>query len=95
MKVILINEDNHGLIGVAKTYKDAVMFLINDHWLTDHTEVFTSDYSFETAWICEVLGEDWVDVIRDEWTINTFNDYFCDSFMLNEEEVIDFGGDKL
>ena len=93
--VIVIYEENHGMLGVAKTYKDAVMFLINDHWLTDHTEVFTTDDGYETARLCEVFGEDWADIIRDEWDINTFNDYFCDWFSLTEMEIIDLGGSNL
>ena len=30
MRVVTIEEDNHGMIGIAKTYADAVHFLVNN-----------------------------------------------------------------
>ena len=34
MKVVVINEENHGMIGIASTEKAAFQFLINRKWLT-------------------------------------------------------------
>ena len=31
--VVLIEEKNHGMIGVAKDYPSAVDFLVNENWL--------------------------------------------------------------
>ena len=40
MKVIAINEENHGLIGIAATKKAAFQFLINNHWLTINYDLY-------------------------------------------------------
>lgn len=89
MNVILIDEENHGLIGVAKDYKSALMFLVNNHWIDDHTEICTGEdeYSFKWEIVSEVFGEDWLDKMM-EWDIPNFNDYWKGSFCLSVEEVI-------
>ena len=33
--VILIEEENHGIIGVAKDYSSVVDFLVNEGWLDE------------------------------------------------------------
>ncbi len=85
MTVIVINEDNHSMIGVAKNYEAAVNYLINNHWIEDHTEVWDGNISW--CWLCEYLGEDWVDKMVLDWDINHFNDFWDGSFYLNEVEV--------
>ena len=40
MRVVTIEEDNHGQIGIAMTYADAVHFLVNEGWLHESTEVY-------------------------------------------------------
>lgn len=87
--VILIHEDNHGLIGVAKDYKSALMFLLNEHWIDDYTEIYVEDdeHSFEWRGVSEVLGEEWLDKMM-EWDILNFNDYWAGTFLLSVEEVI-------
>lgn len=90
MNVILIDEENHGLIGIAKDYKSALIFLFNNHWIDDNTEICTGDDEYSYQWdnVKNVLGEDWVDKMTDEWDIDTFNDYWEGSFCLSVEEVI-------
>ena len=56
MKVITINEESHGYIGIAKDYYSAVSFLINNSWLTECVDVWDEH---KENWIplCEILGE--------------------------------------
>ena len=84
MKAIVINEDNHGFIGLAKDYPRAVKFLIDNGWLDDYTEVWVRDT--EWARLNEVLGEDWADKMEN-WGVGNFNDYWDGSFILEEREV--------
>ena len=84
MRVVTIEEDNHGQIGIAKTYADAVHFLVNDGWLSALTEIYCGDEGFKT--MIEDLGEDWLAVILD-WSMEKFCEYFEGCFYLNSVEV--------
>lgn len=92
MTVILINEDNHGLIGVANNYFNAVNWLISENWIDDNTEVWN-----ETAdhWdkLIDLQGRDWADRMRNEWDIDNFNYFWENSFSLNPIDVIGTGED--
>ena len=85
MKIILVNEECHGLIGVAKDYRAAIRFLIDKDWLNDFTEIWVRDYEYER--LSEKLGEDWVDTMTENWNINDFNDFWEGSFYLEEEDL--------
>ena len=84
MRVITIEEDNHGMIGIAKTYADAVHFLVNDSWLGALTEIYCGDEVYKT--VIEDLGEDWLAVILD-WSMEKFCEYFEGLFYLDSVEV--------
>jgi len=84
MTVIEIHEDNHGLIGIAKDYKSALEFLMNNHWIEDSTEIWAGDFYYQR--LDEALGEDWFDKMC-SWDVENFNDYWDGSFMLTETEV--------
>ena len=85
MTVILVNEDNHGLLTVAKDYKAAVKFLINNGWLEESMEVWNEDGTYSR--LDELLGEDVLDIITEKWDIDSFNTFWDGSFFLNEVEV--------
>lgn len=87
MIVIVINEDSHGMIGVAKNYYSAVKWLITNQWISNFTDCW--DNSIHN-WrpIEEILGKDWQEIIVDSWDIEKFNDFFEDSFYLEPLEVI-------
>lgn len=87
--VVLINEESHGLIGIAKDYESALLYLFNDPWIDDRTEVCVGDDEHLHNWakVSEVLGEDWRDKIMG-WDIPNFNDFWEGSFYLSTEEVI-------
>lgn len=84
MRVITISEDNHGLIGIAKTYADAVCFLVEEHWLSELTEVIKSDETETT--VIQDLGEEWFAKML-EWSMEQFCDYFEGCFYLNSKSV--------
>lgn len=92
MKVILVNEDNHGLLCVAKDYYSAFNFLFNGYWIEDYTEIYDGEdeegYGIYVR-VKEKLGENWVDDMA-TWDIKKFNDFWDGSFYLDEVEVVEF-----
>ena len=85
MTVILVNEDNHGLLTVAKDYKSAVKFLIDNRWIEESMEVWNEDGTYRR--LDEFFGEDVLDIITEKWDIDSFNTFWDGSFLLNEVEV--------
>ena len=85
-KVVLINEDNHGLIGVANNYYNAVKWLTENNWLNSFDDILFEDNRWKT--IIEVFGENWKDLILNEWDIDKFNEVFQESFLLELINII-------
>ena len=85
MTVILVHEENHDLITVAKDYKSAIKFLINNRWIEESMEVWNEDGTY--SHLDELLGEDAFDIITEKWDIDSFNTFWNGSFFLNEVEV--------
>ena len=85
MKVVTINEDNHGTIGIASNYKNAIYSLVNKKWLNELTEVYDSDFQ-DTTLLLDLLGEEWLITILN-WTLEKFNEFFDCCFYLNEVSV--------
>ena len=84
--VVLIEEDNHGQIGVAKDYPSAIDFLVNQGWLDESFEVWVDNEDYLTQTIKEDLGEEWKEVVL-SWDIETFSNYFEGCLYLTIEEV--------
>lgn len=84
MRVVTIEEDNHGLIGIAMTYADAVHMLVNENWLNELTELYDGDGNYKT--VIEDLGEEWFAKML-EWSMDKFNEYFEGCFFLNSHSV--------
>ena len=85
--VITIQEDNHGLIGIAKDYSSAIDFLVNkNYWLNEKFEVWVDNEDYLTQSIKDKLGENWKEIVS-TWTIEQFNNFFEGSFYLIVEEV--------
>lgn len=82
MKVILVNEDCHGLIGLAADYPRAVDFLIKTGWLYDDTEVWVDE---SECFLKDALPN-WREEIKN-WDIEKFNEFFCCIFWLQSVEV--------
>lgn len=87
MKVLLINEDNHGVIGVAKDVDSVVSFLIKENWLHENTDI-CHDEGDGWTWdpIKEVCGKDWEHFLR-SLTVEQFNEVWEGCFYLEEEKV--------
>ena len=86
MTVILVNEDNHGLLTVAKDYKSAVKFLINNRWIEDYTWVW-NEIDGSSVHLIELLGENAMDKMTEEWDIDNFNAFWDGNFYLEEVKV--------
>lgn len=82
MKVILVNEDNHGLLGIAVDYHRAIDFLIETGWLYDDTEVWVG----ESECFLKDTFSNWREEIK-SWDIEKFNEFFCCIFWLQSVEV--------
>ena len=82
MKIVLVYEDNHGLIEVAKDYKSTIDFLIRHNWITEGTEIYDEQTNYYVR-LKEKM--DIFDLFN--WDIDDFNEYFLDSFKLEEVEV--------
>lgn len=89
--VVLIEEENHGMIGVAKDYPSAIDFLVNQDWLDGKFEVWVDNEISLTQTLEDHLEELWYVAIRDEWDTEQFNNFFEGSFYLTIEEV--YGAD--
>ena len=78
MNIIIIYEDNHGILGVAKDYDSAIDLLLQNQWLTADTEVLNS----VGEWIpLKELDLD-IETIRN-WYIKAFHDFFEGIFYLS------------
>lgn len=87
MNVILINEDNHGQIGVALNYYNAVLWLIKKRWIYGSMEVW-SERLDDCVPLKEELGEDWADEMVERWTPDDFNSFWRGDFYLESDRVI-------
>lgn len=90
MRVIVIYEECHGFIGVAKDMKSAFQFLIDNKWITENTELFESTEGEEYGWFpisraMTDLRRSLLDTLMFLW--NCDEDYFDGSFSFWEEEV--------
>ena len=79
MTVITIHEDNHGFLAVAKDYKSAVAYLVNNNWFFEFYNDRTGTYDRVT--------DEMIDEMTEKWDINDFNDFWENTFYLYEEEV--------
>lgn len=91
MKVIGINTEWDGFIGLATNYENAIKYLIKENWLDENFLMW--DYDREEYVTVEKFledEEDWKKCVLN-WGIETFNDLFEGNFFLEEVEV--YAGD--
>lgn len=86
--VILIIEEKHGIIGIAKSFSSAIDFLYDNNWMTPETELYNPfDDTAESDWVCfekyNLTKED-----LKKCGLEIFNDLFDSVFYLEEREVI-------
>jgi hypothetical protein len=84
MTVIMVSEDNHGTIAVAKNYACAIAFLVRNGWIWKGLEIVKEDDTITT--IYEDLGEDYISILL-EWDIDAFERYFEGIFYLKVEKI--------
>ena len=94
MKVILVNEDNHGQIAVAKDYESAINFLLREGWLDDGIYLTNLEGNNWCDYpIIEVLGDEWKFRVQTEFDMNKFNSVFDGIFYLDEVEIVGTEGE--
>lgn len=87
MSVILIYDEDVTLLGVAKNYKTAIDFLVNKGFLSDSMQIYDQESNHYVR-IDEYYGENWLDVIRDEWDVENFNEFWQSWLFLDEWDII-------
>ena len=87
MEVIVITEECHGFIGVAKDYESAQNYVI-DSWLNDNVYIYTNE---EEQTVKEAFGENWKETLK-EMPFEVFEELMTDQFWFHEETLI--GGNK-
>ena len=89
MHVYLIDEENHGQIGVAATRKAALQWLITSDWVGRHSEIWIPDenerWGGRDVKLDELYGENW------EEKFLQFSDEQLENmgFYLHKEDVIE------
>ena len=86
MKVINIDEECHGHIGIATNIKTAIDLLIKKSWLTWYSEVSPDGDGWKS--MKDLFGDEWEKEVR-SWTLDHFNDVFEGCFYLREENLYD------
>lgn len=84
-KVILVSEDNHGLLCVVKDFQSAVDYLIKEYWVDGATEVY-NDAKSEWVRLDELFGENWEEEVRN-LSRESFEELFDESIYLEDEEI--------
>lgn len=82
MKVIIINEDLHGFIGLATNYSCAIDFLVKENWLNENTEIWVNHHGY----LLKEVFPNWYEEIK-SWDIKKFNEFFRCDFDLEPVEV--------
>jgi hypothetical protein len=84
-KVILVSEDNHGLLCVVKDFQSAVDYLIKENWIDEATEVYV-DAKSKWASLEEFFGENWEEEVH-HLSRESFEELFDESIYLEDAEV--------
>lgn len=85
--IIVIGEDNHGTIGYAANVYSAIKFLITESWIDENTEI--DELGTTVKEYFEYFDTDW-ETNLPNLSLERFNEFFCDRFLLTEEDVICF-----
>lgn len=88
MNVVTVWHDGDFLC-VAKDYRSAVIFLINQRYIDGSDEVL-ADEPNKYCRLDEYLGEDWADIMADKWDAAEFNAFYDYWFEIQENYVYDY-----
>ena len=83
MEIIVIYEDNHGIIGVATTNKAAKQWLIRKGWVDQYSDIYNPDTSKWES-LKELYGENW----KEAYMNFDKEEMECMGFYLKEKELI-------
>ena len=89
MKVIHINEENHGHIGTAVSMKAAFQYLVRAKWLTFNTEIWLFDSWVTIGEIFEQNGWHKTNENLVEWAMNRDEEVCEGMFYFSAEDVIE------
>lgn len=91
MKVIAINGDYEGYLGVAKDVKTAIRYLIDKELITDKIEVakLSKGENLYSEWcsLYQYFGDSWKTKVKN-LSLEEFNTMFTYNYELIEVEVI-------
>lgn len=82
MKVVIVSEDNHGLIQVAADRAAAIDYLITSEWINGYCELWFPEK--RDGFYIKDLFPDWQDWLRHSATDEDFENM---GFFLEEKEV--------
>ena len=85
MTIALVYHDGDFLTA-AKDYKAAVKFLIGNRYIAGNDEIIT-DVVNTYCRLDEFLGENWADIMTDDWNSHEFNAFYDYWFEIVEVEV--------
>lgn len=83
MMVVVIHEENHGVIGIARNANVAINWLIDNGWLDENYELYDGD----EEWVPLYKKYDILNVRN--WGMRQFNDVFEGGFHLEFQELIE------
>lgn len=89
MKVYTIEEENHGQIGIAVSYKAALQWLIASDWVGQYSDVWCPNenerWGGHNTTLDELYGENWKEKFLQ------FSEILLENmgFYIHEEEVIE------
>lgn len=83
-KVIIINEECHGFIGVAHDVPSVIDFLVKRGWLHEWSEIFIVNKSWTT--VQTEFGNNWEEYFK-SLPLDDLRDLFDGCFYFQEEKV--------
>ena len=85
--IIVISENDHGIIRFAKEIVSTVSYLIIYGWITEDTTFFYEEWGEEFT-LNDYFGNEWkAEILNMSLSLEDFNKFFDDRFLLTEEKV--------
>lgn len=85
MTVIMIDEECHGTIGIAKDFESARNFLFEKGWIDNMHEIYDDEID-DWRRLDDIFGEEWETKVR-SMDRGEFEITFIGSFCFSEAEV--------
>lgn len=89
MKVYLINEENHGLIGVAASCKAAMQWLVTSDWVNHYSEIWCPDENARWGGYNKMLGDLYGENWKEEFFQFSEDQLENMGFYIRKEELIE------